>query len=159
MGNSGGFHGDLANPRSLGLPVSIGITHGVYPLKGANRVSASASSLDEPDPSRGDATFETWIGSGEEDAAHIGLQGLLATPTYTFHSGDTMILGGGTSSQSSSSNAPRKRIVCPPSAAPSRIGGADSVPKVGIVRPIPPNPPIATLLAPTLSKKVLDAPK
>ena len=144
MGNSGGSHGDLGNPRSLGLPVSIGITHGVYPLKAANRNSASISSLDEQsDPSRGDATFETWIGSGEEYAAHIGLQGLLATPAYTFHSGDTMTLGGGVSSQSSTSNGSRKRIVCPQSAAPSRIGGADSVPKVGIVRPIPTGPPIS----------------
>ncbi|KAL7500214.1 hypothetical protein ACHAWT_008212 [Skeletonema menzelii] len=145
MGNSGGFHGDLTNPRSLGLPVSIGITHGVYPLKGSNnRGSTSGISQDEPETSRGDAvSFETWIGGGEEYAAHIGLQGLLATPTYTFHSGDTMVLGGSTL-QSPTSNGSKKRIVCPPSAAPSRIGGADSVPKVGIVRPIPPNPPLST---------------
>ena len=138
MGNVGGFHGDLANPRSLGLPVSVGITQGVYPLKGSNRTSHGGKSHDELDPSRGDALLgDTWIGSGEEDAAHIGLQGLLASPTYTFHSGDTMTLGGVL-------NGSRKRIVCPPSAAPSRIGGADSVPKVGIVRPTPPNPPIST---------------
>eukprot|EP00985_Skeletonema_marinoi_P012038 scaffold5743_cov173-Skeletonema_marinoi.AAC.7 len=144
MGNSGGFHGEVGNPRSLGLPVSIGITHGVYPLKSTNRGSSSGTSHDEPDTSRGDtASFETWIGGGEEYAAHIGLQGLLAAPTYTFHSGDTMTLGGA-SLQSPSSNGSKKRIVCPPSAAPSRIGGADSVPKVGIVRPIPPNPPLST---------------
>ena len=151
MGGGGpgrGMH-DLVPPRSLGIPVSIGITPGVYPGGGSNTSLSNGGSSGHDGSSSSDALVkgeETWIGRGEEHAAHVCLQGLLGRAAWTFHSADTIILGNIDSSVAAASGKGeendsnrRPRIVCIPSAAPSRIGGADAVPKVGIVRPTPPN--------------------
>ena len=134
---------EMTPPRSLGIPVSIGITPGVFPHDTNNNARGKSSSGDDDDD-------DTWIGRGEEHAAHVCLQGLLGRVAWTFHSGDTKTLGPikdsstSTEKQQQQSVSQRRRIVCSPSAAPSRIGGADSVPKVGIVRPTPPSPPLST---------------
>jgi len=142
----------MAPPRSLGIPVSIGITPGVYPggnAAASGNASSGHGSSSANDPQGND---ETWIGRGEEHAAHVCLQGLLGRVAWTFHSTDTKMLGGGNPAVPSSSaegehtpttvGTQKSRIICLPSAAPSRIGGADAVPKVGIVRPTPPSPPL-----------------
>ena len=146
VGRSGGAPSDLVPPRSLGIPVSIGITPGVEPSKarrngdGGGEISSGGSSISG-------IVGDTWIGGGEEHVAHVGLQGLLGRAVWTFHAGDTTTLGvtSCTSSFSAASDDPvpsafRRRIVCAPSAAPACIGGADAVPKVGIVRPTIPAP-------------------
>ncbi len=134
-----GIH-ELTPPRSLGIPVSVGITPGVNPGgSGVSRGRTKGAS------GGNNVADETWIGGPGENEAHITLQGLLGRVSLTFHSADTKLYGGVVPPTSSpSSTAARKRIVCPPSTAPSRIGGADAVPKVGIVRPIPPCPPLTS---------------
>jgi len=135
-GGGGGVN-DLAPPRSLGIPVSIGITPGVYPAAENNQGNSDQ---------HGSSELESWIGrQGEEHAAHVCLQGLLGRVAWTFHSADSKILGGvgpsinGGGEGDESDYSHRERIVCQPSTGPSRIGGADAVPKVGIVRPTPPS--------------------
>lgn len=127
----GGVPGELVPPRSLGIPVSVGITPGVEPSKSPeNDVRESAT-----------RTNPTWIGGGEERGTHVALQELIGKATWTFHAGDTNTLGVKSSCFPSIAeedvvpSIPQMRILCPPSRAPSLIGGADSVPKVGIVRP------------------------
>jgi hypothetical protein len=184
MGDGTGGTHELAPPRSLGIPVSVGITLGVYPGSGGGSNSSGFGgdgtmttmrennsdgdiSFQNPDPTviasiaSHDSLLrqndETWIGSAEEHAAHVCLQGLLGKVAYTFHSAATKTYGSVVTSPTPPSSPPRprrtssgwqleprRRIVCLPSAAPSRIGGADAVPKVGIVRPTVPSPPISS---------------
>lgn len=132
VGGTSGVQGELVPPRTLGIPVSVGITPGVTSTKVGGSTNGSSSGKGSSDP-LGDG--ETWIGGGEEHVAHVCLQGLISRAALTFHAGDTRSLGG------YPDDPVRKgRIVCPPSPASSCIGGADAVPKVGIVRPTPPVP-------------------
>jgi len=159
-GPAGRGASELAPPRSLGIPVSVGITPGVYAAgaiaSGGNSVGDVAQILDAS-ISTSALTYEpcdeTWIGSGEEHAAHVCLQGMLGRVVWTFHSTDTKKYGDVVPSSTSAPSSPklgqprhgtRRRMVCLPSAAPSRIGGVDAVPKVGIVRPTAPSPPISS---------------
>ena len=118
-------------PRSIGLPVSIGITPGVT-LRKAGRSSRDGSSHGS------DTESHSWIGDEKEFDAHILLQGLVGRSILTFHAGDTRSLGHANTSKEITTR--EGRIICQPSAAPSCIGGADDVPKVGIVRPTTPAP-------------------
>ena len=160
----GGRGSEITPPRSLGIPVSVGITPGVYPggdgggaaTAGGNSEGDDAQILDASTSASASAYEpydETWIGSGEEHAAHVCLQGLLGRVVWTFHSADTKTYGDVVPSSTSAPSSPmrgqprhgtRRRMVCLPSAAPSRIGGADAVPKVGIVRPTAPSPPMSS---------------
>ena len=148
-----GVH-ELTPPRSLGIPVSVGISPGVNPGSSGGRGRMKGVS------GGNNVADETWIGGPDENGAHITLQGLLGRVSLTYHSADTKLYGGIVSTTSSPPSSvgkgrqnphlmtlakeARKRIVCPPSTAPSRIGGADAVPKVGIVRPTPPCPPLTS---------------
>ncbi|KAL3806036.1 hypothetical protein ACHAXA_005246 [Cyclostephanos tholiformis] len=154
-----GMASDELAPRSLGIPASVGITPGVYPgggglmsvpeQKNEDGVSPNLDTSITISGSSSEPYVESWIGSGEEHAAHVCLQGLLGRVVLTFHSADTKTYGGVVPSSPSASLSPmrgqphpgtRRRMICLPSAAPSRIGGADAVPKVGIVRPTTPSP-------------------
>jgi hypothetical protein len=149
----------LASPCLLGIPVSVGITPGVHPGgSGGNDAAIAAGGNDKGEAAQVlDASTSTlvlpcggtWIGSGEEHAAHVCLQGLLGRVVWTFHSADTKTYGDVIPSSTSAPSLPRRgqphhgmrrRMVCLPLAAPSRIGGADAVPKVGIVCPAPSSP-------------------
>lgn len=116
----------VAPPRSIGLPVSVGITPGASRRKGGKTFRGSDSESHEA---------SSWIGREEEHDAHILLQSLVGHAILTFHSSDTRCLG----QVDANSNilTSQGRIICQPSSAPSYIGGADEVPKVGIVRPEP----------------------
>ncbi|KAL3783784.1 hypothetical protein HJC23_000373 [Cyclotella cryptica] len=118
----------LSPPRSLGLPVSIGITPGVTMSKGSG--SSREGSVHGATDLHG---TETWIGGSVEHNAHVCLQGLIGRAILTFHAGDTVTLGHVAGNVLISTT--QARIICKPSAAPSYIGGVDEVPKVGIIRP------------------------
>ena len=118
-------------PRSIGIPVSIGVTPGVT-LRKTGRSSRDGSF----NPS--DAESQSWIGDEKEFDAHIMLQGLVGRAILTFHAGDTRSLGHFNARDEITTR--QGRIICQPSAASSYIGGADDVPKVGIVRPSSPAP-------------------
>jgi hypothetical protein len=129
-GGSGHVHDKfLAPPRSIGLPVSIGITPGVV-LSNGGKSSLRHSS------SHGPEEKSDWIGGEDEHAAHVRLQELIGRAVLTFHAGDTHSLGHADANDVMSTS--QGRIVCQSSAAPSCIGGVDEVPKVGIVRPTTP---------------------
>lgn len=140
ISGSGHTQDKFATPaRSIGLPMSIGISPGVTLRKGAK------SSHDNSAHGNDSLHFsDTWIGSEKEIDAHVLLQGLIGRAILTFHAGDTRLLGQTATDHITTSKG---RIVCQPSAAPACIGGADEVPKVGIVRPTTPAPhsPSATL--------------
>jgi hypothetical protein len=123
-----------APPRSIGLPMSIGIAPGVTLRKGS-RFSRESSSHESDESSHG---VDSWIGSEKEFDAHTFLQSLIGRVILTFHSGDTHSLGN--IHENNDISTKQGRIICQPSVAPSCIGGVDEVPKVGIIRPINPSP-------------------
>jgi hypothetical protein len=131
-GGSGHVHDKFVTPpRSIGLPMSIGISPGVTLRKGARSRDSSSHESDAEYHAA-----ESWIGSEKEHDAHIFLQGLIGQAILTFHAGDTRSLGHADANNLVSTS--QGRIICQPSVAPSCIGGADEVPKVGIVRPTTP---------------------
>jgi hypothetical protein len=135
IGGSGHIQDKFSTPpRSIGLPMSIGITPGASLQKGS-RFSRDSSAHGSEESLHGAGS---WIGSEKEFDAHTFLQGLIGRAILTFHSGDSRSLGQADENNDISTR--QGRIICQPSAAPSCIGGADEVPKVGIVRPINPSP-------------------
>jgi hypothetical protein len=147
---------ELVPSRLLEIPVSVGITLGVYgqlPRAGGDRVGNIAQILDALTLTSAlmyKPYNETWIGRGEEHAA-VCLQALLGHVVWTFHLGDTNTYRDVAPSSRSAPSLPkrgqpchgtRRMMVCLSSVAPSCIGGTDAIPKVGIVRLTAPIPPM-----------------
>jgi hypothetical protein len=82
---------------------------------------------------------------------HVCLRGLLGSVVWTFYLADTKTYGDFVPSLTSAPLLPklgqlchgtRRRMVCLPLVVPSRIRVANAVPKVGIVCPTAPSPPM-----------------
>jgi hypothetical protein len=142
----------------LGIPISIGIMPGVYAAgaiapggKMVGDVAQIHDALTSTSTLMHKPYDEMWISSREEHAAHVCLQSLLGRVVWMFLSTDTKTYGDVVPSSTSVPSLPkrgqphhraRRRLVSLTLAAPSRIGGPNAIPKVGIVCLTAPSPPI-----------------